>query len=222
MYSTLVFDLDGTLLNTLDDLVSAGNHALNTLGHPIHQPDQYRLMIGNGINALISRMMPPDKQDALSLQQAHSLFSDYYRVHSMDQTAPYPGVCELLKNLKDSGCRIGVLSNKSHNSVQSLVSHYFGSIFDAVAGLRDPFEAKPDPSSLLALLESLNAPLSTTLYCGDSKVDILTANRATVHSCAVLWGFRDRAELEAESPTYIVRTTDEILQIAAPAHAVPK
>ncbi len=215
MYSTIVFDLDGTLLNTLDDLAVAGNHTLTTLGCPIHQPQDYRLMVGNGIQALISRMMPQSRQDTSSLKQAQEIFTEYYKAHSIERTAPYPGIVTLLNDLKNKGYCLAVLSNKNQDNVQYLVSHYFGRLFDEVMGLREPFAPKPDPASLHALLQKLNAPAASTLFCGDSRVDVLTAKHAKLHSCAVLWGFRDREELEKESPTYMVSSANEILQIVS-------
>ncbi len=214
MYSTLVFDLDGTLINTLDDLASAGNYALRTLGYPVHKPQDYRLMVGNGISSLVSKMMPADKQDKNSLQKAYNLFVAYYSSHATDQTAPYPGICDLLQNLKEQGHSLAVLSNKNHSHTQNLVSHYFGSIFDAVVGLREPYRPKPDPGSLLSLLEQFSTAPSSALFCGDSSVDILTAKAAKLDSCAVLWGFRNQDELQADEPNYFVNSADEILKIA--------
>ncbi len=218
MYSTLIFDLDGTLLNTLGDLAAAGNHTLATLGCPTHKEEDYRLMVGNGIRVLISRMLPSDKQDPASLKEAYRLFSAYYSQHGTEQTKPYPGILDMLHVLKHKGHQLAVLSNKNHDYVQHLVPHYFGTLFDCVIGLRAPFAPKPNPGSLQALMHELHAVPSSCLFCGDSAVDIQTAKEASIASCAVLWGFRTHEELKTECPTHFVQTAQEIITLG---HSTP-
>ncbi len=213
MFSTIVFDLDGTLLNTLEDLANAGNYTLSQLSCPGYPVESFRLMVGNGIQKLIYRMLPENRRDEATLALALSLFTHYYQNHALVKTKPYPGILSLLDSLHASGIQLAVLSNKNDDMVRQISSHYFGDSMEAAWGLRPEYPPKPDPSSLLALLSSLGAQPAATLYCGDSDVDMLTANKAEIASCGVLWGFRSKEELSASGACYLANTPKDIANI---------
>ena len=213
MFSTVVFDLDGTLLNTLDDLADAGNYTLATLGFPTHPVDAYKKMVGNGMEMLIKRISPASEQDPASLHLALSIFTEYYEKHQLDQTAPYPGIYSLLQQCKKAELKTAVLSNKDDLAVSTIVRHYFDDSFDEVWGLKPQFPPKPDPLSLLSLLDQLGATKENTLYCGDSNVDMRVAKKAGITSCGVLWGFRDRKELELAGADFLAASPQELATI---------
>ena len=152
MYSAVIFDLDGTLLNTLTDLANAGNHTLEVLGFPTHAVDAYRYMVGNGIPKLIERMLPEGSRGPATQQTALSVFLRYYEAHKQDTTAPYPGILPMLHALKAAGLRLGVVSNKENTLSQEVAAHYFPGIFDAVAGHVLGTPAKPDPALVNSLI----------------------------------------------------------------------
>lgn len=212
MYRFIVFDLDGTLLDTLGDLAAAGNHTLSAMGLPTHPVDAYRKMVGNGIPKLIERMLPQHNRGQATQQLASELFDNYYSQHMQDLTAPYPGIIELLKNISAAGVILSIASNKADEYAQVIVNDYFNGFFKAVAGLKPEVPAKPEPHSVYNLLEELGAEKSETLYVGDSNVDMLTAKNAGLKACGVLWGFRDREELLEAGADFIVEDT---LQLAS-------
>ena len=146
MYSAVIFDLDGTLLNTLTDLANAGNHTLEVLGFPTHPVDAYRYLVGNGIPKLIERMLPEKNRGPATQQTALSIFLRYYEAHKQDTTAPYPGILPMLQALKGAGLRLGVVSNKENSLSQEVAAHYFPGLFDAVAGHVLGTPTKPDPA----------------------------------------------------------------------------
>lgn len=195
MYGAAIFDLDGTLLDTLRDLAEAGNHALREQGLPAYGAEEYKTMVGKGIPYLIARMTrgQPTRTEAAVTRS----FQAYYTAHMADYTAPYPGVVEMLGRLREKGLRMAVLSNKADEFVGPIVGKYFPKLFDFALGLKEGFPAKPDPASALYLVGQLGAEAERTLYIGDSDVDMLTAKAAGLPSCGVLWGFRGREELIA-------------------------
>ncbi len=203
MFQSVIFDLDGTLLDTLEDLAAAGNYTLSAMGLPTHPVDAYRQMVGNGIPNLLRRMLPEQNRGEATCALAQTLFRPYYAAHMQDYTTPYPGVVSLLAQLKERGVATGVLSNKADDFVQQIVQQYFPDLIGAALGLREDFPAKPDPSSALHLLQVLDAEPSRTLYCGDSDVDMHTAANAGIPSCGVLWGFRDEDELAGAGAAYL-------------------
>ncbi|NLW79827.1 MAG: HAD family hydrolase [Ruminococcaceae bacterium] len=217
-YNTVLFDLDGTLLNTLQDLAAAGNHALSALGLPAHPVQDYQNMVGNGIPTLIRRMLPPQHCGPATQAVALQLFQKHYTANMFQYTQPYPGIPQLLAGLRGAGVRLGVLSNKQHNLACSIVEYYFSGIFQAVAGLQPGAAPKPDPASLLALMESLHASPAATLYVGDSDVDVLTAHNAGLPACGVLWGFRTRAELESAGADTLAANPEALGKLIVPSN----
>ncbi len=194
MYTHVIFDLDGTLLNTIDDLADAGNHVCAAHGWPTHTVDEFKHMVGNGIPNLVSRFTPEGLgEDELAAALAE--FSAYYGQHKQDKTAPYPGIPALLDTLKRQGKRLAVLSNKAHALAGPVVEHYFPGVFEYVQGALPDAPLKPDPTLLRALMGQIGAKPETTLFVGDSNVDVLTGKNGGLTVCGVLWGFRDEKEL---------------------------
>lgn len=210
MYHSVIFDLDGTLLNTLDDLAAAGNHALTILGCPTHPTECYKLMVGSGVPNLVSKMLPDAQREPATQQLALSLFRNYYEKHMQDYTAPYPGIMDMLDTFKEQGIVMGVVSNKAHQFVAPIIEQYFPGYFKAYTGLKDGIPVKPDPASVIALMQELCIEPESTLYCGDSDVDMYTAHNASLTACGVLWGFRSREELEQAGADILVADAAEL------------
>lgn len=209
MYKYVIFDLDGTLLNTLEDLASAGNYALRSLNLPIHKTEEYKYFVGNGIPMLIKRMSP-DNCDEDTLKKIHDCFSEYYGKHCLDKTKPYDGISELLSKLGKDKIKIGVVTNKDHNFSVKLINDFFGSRVDIVCGRKDGTPKKPDPFLVNYEIDHFNADRKEVLYVGDSDVDMITAVNAGVDACGVLWGFRTEKELLDSGAKYIVSNPTEL------------
>lgn len=210
MYRTAIFDLDGTLLDTLQDLAAAGNHALSAMGLPTHPPQAYRTMVGSGIPSLIRRMLPAAAGGKGSFEIAKTLFENYYSAHMQDLTSPYPGIVPMLARLKEAGMVLGVFSNKADVYTKKMVEDYFPGVFNAVLGLVEGTPPKPDSAGTFRLMAELAARTESTLYIGDSDVDILTAKNAGLTSCGVSWGFRSREELELAGADHLVADAEAL------------
>lgn len=213
MFKIAIFDLDGTLLNTIDDLANACNYALKEFSFPIHEVNKYKIFVGNGIYKLVERAVPNDKRDKETVLKVLGLFTDYYNKHMMDMTKPYEGIIELLDEIKRRNIKLAVVSNKKHEFTLEIVKKYFGNKFDMVIGHRENYKEKPDPTSVLEVLEEFSIEKSNCIYVGDSNIDIITANNAGVKSVGVTWGFRDEEELSKEGATYIVNNIKELRDI---------
>ena len=209
MYSYVIFDLDGTLLNTIDDLADTGNHVCALHGWPAHPVEAYKRMVGNGIPKLVERFAPAGT-DRDTLDQAYGEFMAWYGVHKEDKTAPYPGMEGAALRLKQAGVSIAVLSNKADEMAGPVVEHYYPGVFPIVQGALPDLPTKPDPTLLYKLMERMGADPKATLFVGDSNVDIQTAKNGGLASCGVLWGFRSRQELEAEGADFLARTPEEL------------
>ena len=212
MYKHVIFDLDGTLLNTIDDLADTGNHVCALHGWPTHTVDEFKLMVGNGIPKLVERFAPQGTGKEV-LDQAYGEFMDWYGVHKEDKTAPYAGMPEVAKALREAGVSIAVLSNKADVMAGPVVEHYYPGIFPVVQGALPGLPTKPDPTLLHKLMDRLGATREDTLLVGDSNVDIRTAKNGGLTGCGVLWGFRSREELEREGADVIVSTPQELLDL---------
>lgn len=210
MYQTVIFDLDGTLLDTIEDLAGAGNYVCRQNGWPQHTTEEYRLMVGHGIPNLVSRFSPDDCRSPLLLMSTLDQFSQYYGEHSMDKTVPYAGIPELLAELKARQIRLAVCSNKADEFSQAIVKHYFPDVFDLVQGKLPELPVKPDPTGVWSILKKLGADPAATLYVGDSNVDMKTAHNAGLTACGVTWGFRSREELAGEHPRFLADTPEEL------------
>lgn len=206
MYKNVIFDLDGTLLNTIDDLADAGNWVCRRHGWPTHTVEDFKYFVGNGMARLAERFSPADQHTPEGIQAILEEFMPYYNAHKEDKTAPYPGVAGLLGRLKEAGITMAVLSNKAHSLAPAIIEGYFPGVFDFVQGALDGLPTKPDPTLLHRLMGEMGATADDTLFVGDSSVDIRTAKNGGLISCGVLWGFRTRAELEKEGADFIVDT----------------
>lgn len=212
MYGLVIFDLDGTLLNTIGDLAAAGNYALTELGFPTHSEDEYKLLVGNGIPKLVERMLPKP-HTAEDERAALEIFSDYYSKHKSDRTVAYDGMPQLVEELSSRGIICVCNTNKAHEFSGELINAAYGGVIKEVVGAGIGYPTKPDPSAALALIEKYGAEKSRTLYVGDSSVDMMTAANAGIDACGVLWGFRSREELESYSPAHIAKTPAELRKV---------
>ena len=215
MKKLVIFDLDGTLLNTIADLAQSTNHALRTLGYPTHEEAAYNFMVGNGIDKLFERALPEGEKSKENVLRVRKEFVPYYDAHNADKSRPYPGIPELLEQLQAQGLQLAVASNKYQAATRKLVARYFPEIrFAAVFGQREGINVKPDPAIVEEILSITGVSKQDVLYVGDSGVDMQTAINAGVASCGVAWGFRPRTELKGFNPDYIVEKAEEIADIA--------
>ncbi|MCR5170070.1 MAG: HAD family hydrolase [Desulfovibrio sp.] len=220
-----LFDLDGTLLDTLADLGSACNRMLAAHGWPEHPVDAYRRMIGDGFVRLVERALPPDILPSLRPGQLDRLVregKEAYSAHLKDATRPYPGMPDAVAELRARGCRLGVLSNKPDPQTRELVETFFPGCFHAVHGGRQGVPLKPDPAAALAMLGELGTDRTCTWYVGDSDVDMITARHAGLAAIGVAWGFRGEAEVAGAGAARIVRHPSELCAFAGIAPPVDK
>ncbi len=215
MYSAVVFDLDGTLLNTIDDLADSANYICNKYGFPIHEVDKYRYMVGNGNLTLTKRFLPATILSE-DVNKYYLEFIDYYKDHSAVKTAPYEGIIELLKFFKENNIKVGMLTNKTQSIAEVITKKYFGDLITDIQGNVEGIPVKPDPTGLYILLEKMGCEARETLFVGDTNIDIMTGHNGNLKACGVLWGFRDRHELEEVKAEYIVNTPEEIKKIVFP------
>ena len=180
MYRWVIFDLDGTLLNTIDDLADAGNWVCQQHGWPVHSVNEFRYMVGNGIPKLVERFTPPEHRDPETLKRVLAEFSARYDAHKEDKTAPYPGMVELIRRLDDAGVVTAVLSNKADDLAGPVVERYYPGLFTVVQGALPGVPVKPDPALLHRLMERMGADPDDTLFVGDSNVDIQTAKNGSL------------------------------------------
>lgn len=209
MYKAVIFDLDGTLLDTLRDLYNSVNHALRTFGFPERTIDEVRRFIGNGVKKLMERSTP-EGTDEETNAKCLDCFRAHYLEHMADNTAPYDGVNELIAKLREKGVRTAVVSNKLHSAVVDLCKDYFEGIEEAI-GVSVEAERKPNPVNVLKVLDALGITADECIYIGDSEVDVQTAHNAGVKCIGVTWGFRDEAELKENGADFIAHTAEEVL-----------
>ena len=207
-YTTVLFDLDGTLLDTLDDLTDAVNRTLVRYGLPERDRMEVRAFLGNGAKYLMEHAAP-----GLEPERFERLLKDYkadYDVNCRIKTAPYPGMEDLLRTLRANGVKTGIISNKPDSAVQPLYETFFADTMDIAVGEREGIRRKPAPDTVLSAMERLNATADRTLYVGDTEVDLETARRAGVDCAAVTWGFRDPEQLKAAGATMLFDTADAL------------
>ena len=213
MKKLVIFDLDGTLLDTIADLAESANYALKQLGYPTHDVETIRTFVGNGINKLLERALPPHEQTEENVMRMRSHFVPYYDVHNADLSSPYPGIVNLLEDLQAKGIQIAVASNKYQAATVKLVKQYFPNIdFVEILGQREGINVKPDPTIVFDILKKAKVSCEKTLYVGDSGVDMQTAINAGVDAVGVTWGFRPRAELESFRPMGLIDKAKELLE----------
>lgn len=206
----VIFDLDGTILDTLEDLKNSVNFALSKNGLPVRTIDEIRTFVGNGIRLLMERAVP-ENTDSSVVDRCFEDFKAHYKEHSADNTKPYEGIIALLDELKSKGVKLAVVSNKADFAVQTLVEKYFQGLFDFAVGEREGIRRKPCPDSVNEAIKVLDASPDEVVYVGDSEVDIETSRNAGVNCVAVTWGFRDKCVLESLSPEYIIDKPSQLM-----------
>ena len=209
-YKAAVFDLDGTLLDTLDDLADGVNAALAQFGYSPRTREEIRAFVGNGVRLLVARALPQGEENP-QFEEVFAYFRAYYTAHSCVKTAPYAGVLAMLASLRERGVHIAVVSNKLESAVRDLCRRYFGDLVEVAVGDLDGRPRKPAPDGVFAALHSLGVAASEAVYIGDSDVDILTAQNAALPCIAVLWGFRDRECLASAGATVFAANAEELL-----------
>lgn len=208
------FDLDGTLLDTLQDLADSGNAALERLGHEQHPIAAYRHFVGSGMSALAERILPPPANDREAASQCLEILREEYGRRWDHSTRPYDGIAAMLDELQSAGMPLSVLSNKPHDFTCLTVERFLGNwTFAHVRGVDDTTPPKPDPQGALALMDTMSADPSRCLYVGDTSIDMQTAHAAGMISVGVTWGFRDEQELRAHDAHYIIHTPSELLDL---------
>ena len=207
----IIFDLDGTLVNSLDDLAAAANHALKKYGYPSHDTEKYRYFVGDGVPKLIERALPEEKRSDDVILKVKSDFDNYYKEHYSDFTQQYEVIPELIRKLKEEGYMLAVASNKPDEFTQIIVERLFGNIFDLVVGKRPDTEKKPAPDIIFKIIEELSCSAEETVMIGDSNVDIFTAKNAGIRSVGCLWGFRTAEELKSAGADNLVSVPIDIL-----------
>ena len=208
-YKLAIFDMDGTILDTLEDLTDAVNHTLIICGYPTRSIDEVRNFVGNGIAKLIERAVP-DGCSASEIDKAYKLFLPFYQEHSSIKTKPYAGINALLHALKQAGCKTAVVSNKADPAVKVLAEQYFPGLFDIAVGEQKGIRRKPAPDEVDIVLDYLNINKKDAVYIGDSDVDVATARASSLDLIAVDWGFRSRSFLEEQNAEIIVSSPSEI------------
>lgn len=211
MYNTFIFDLDGTLLNTLDDLAASVNYALRTHGMPERTLDEVRSFVGNGVRLLMERAIPEGSANP-RFEETFATFRAYYMEHSLDTTRPYDGIPEMIHALKQRGCRLAVVSNKFYAATQELIRHFFPEITVAIGEHEaEGIRKKPAPDTVFEALRQLGVGKEKAVYVGDSDVDLQTACNSGLPCISVLWGFRNRDFLLAHGATTFISRPEELL-----------
>ena len=212
MKRLVIFDLDGTLLNTIADLAESTNYALRCCGFPEHGVEEYLYFVGNGITKLFERALPEVSRSADNISRMRTFFLEYYTEHNTDCSRPYEGIDRLLSVLSAHGVKLAVASNKYQAGTEKLIAHFFSSVpFVAILGQREGVPVKPAPDIVYEILECAGVEKGDALYVGDSGVDMQTASRAGVPGVGALWGFRSAAELLENGATYLAERPEEIL-----------
>lgn len=209
---TIIFDLDGTLLNTLADLHACFNHAIKSFGYPERTLAEIKSFVGNGIKKAIARALPENIEEEM-LNKIVDYFRIYYEEHMHELTQPYEGVIDLLKELKSKGYKIGVVSNKYDDSVKELCEYFFGNYIKVAIGESPEIRKKPEIDGVLKAIKELDSSIEKAIFVGDSDVDIMTAKNLGIPCISVLWGFRDKEFLKVSGAKIFVQEPKEIPEI---------
>lgn len=209
-FETYVFDLDGTLLETLNDLATSTNYALRTCQMPEHSVEEVRMFVGNGVKKLMERAVPDGKENPM-FEKVLSLFRSHYLEHNLDTTQPYNGIPELLSELNKRGKKLAIVSNKFDAATKDLAKHFFADTIEVAIGERENIRKKPAPDTVLEALRQLGASKSGAVYIGDSDVDIMTAKNSGLPCASVLWGFRDKDFLIRHGATFFAEKPEDLL-----------
>ncbi|MFA6870651.1 MAG: HAD family hydrolase [Bacteroidaceae bacterium] len=210
----LIFDLDGTLINSIEDLANSTNFALQQCNYPTHPTNRYPLMVGNGINKLFERALPEGEKTAANIVRMRQAFLAHYSNHNTEKSYPYEGITNLLTTLHQSGYKLAVASNKYQAGTQKIVQHFFPQIpWAEIYGQQEGVPTKPDPTIVFKIMQQTQVKKEEILYVGDSGVDMQTAYRAKVDSVGVTWGFRTKEELVENKAGFMVDRPKEILDL---------
>ena len=214
MIHCVIFDLDGTLLNTLDDLCDSTNYALKQFGYPERTLDEVRHFVGNGVKKLIERAIP-DGINNPDFEECLRVFKEHYAANMYNKTAPYDGILELLKELRLKGIHTGVVSNKFDSAVKQLCKKFFGDLVQVAIGENEEkgVRKKPAPDSVFKAMNELKVSIEEVIYAGDSETDVQTAKNAEIDCIGCAWGFRSKDILKHEGAKYIIDSPQEILKI---------
>lgn len=212
MKNTIIFDLDGTLLNTLEDLQISTNYALDKFSYPSLSIENVRNFVGNGVAKLIERAIPHGIDDP-NFDKCLEIFKQHYSQNMLNHTSPYPGIVDMLQQLQNEGYKIGVVSNKFDTAVKELCRLYFKNLIPSAIGESETIRKKPNSDGVLKAIKELNSTIDTSIYTGDSDVDILTAHNAGLKCIGVTWGFRDLNLLQKTGADYIANKPEDILEI---------
>ena len=213
MYQLAIFDLDGTLLDTIQDLCNACNHALAHFGYETHDIEACKYFVCSGIYKLIERALPEEAKDEANVLKVKAVFDAYYAAHSEDYTKPYEGILEMLESLNTKGVKCAVLTNKAQVYAKELVARQFKGLVEVVIGQREGIPTKPNPVGIHELLNTLDIAKENCIYIGDSDIDMYTAGNAQVTSVGVLWGFRTKEELVSAGAKHLANTPLELEKI---------
>ncbi len=213
MYKAVIFDLDGTLLDTITDLANSGNYVLNKLNLPTHPVDDYKSMVGHGMANLVEQMLTPTARGGSTQKMALQMFINNYGMHSSDNTAPFEGIPLLLAALRKLNIKLGVLSNKEDLITNKIVSSFFPNTFDMVCGQASNMPIKPNPAQLLTMCTMFGCDASQVLFVGDSDVDAQTAVNANTDFCGVLWGYRTKEQLFQAGAKTFASTQKELFDL---------
>lgn len=212
IFKAVIFDMDGTLLNTLSDLTDSGNHVLNKMNLKTYPEHEYKNFIGNGLKNLIIKMMPENSGET-ELKKAYDTFYACYEENKLNKTAPYSGIEKLLRELCACGVKTGIITNKPHIPACEMSEYYFKGLVELTYGAKDNIPKKPDPASLLSMINYFGVKADETLFVGDSAVDIKTAKNAGIKSCGVLWGFGKKEDIIEKGADYISKNADELRSV---------
>lgn len=214
MIKAVLFDLDGTLVNSLADLAASANYALSVMGYPTHETEKYKYFVGDGMPKLIERVLPESERTAEIHKKCLDIFMAHYSEHYVDKTYVYDGIKDLLDTLKKKGLKLAVISNKSQEPAVTVVNKLFGGgVFDIVCGKQEGYPAKPDPALTLKVINDLGVNTNESVLIGDSGMDAAAAVNAGCVGIGVLWGFRTEKELRDNGDKYIVDTPKKILEV---------
>ncbi|MBO4468588.1 MAG: HAD family hydrolase [Clostridia bacterium] len=212
MIKAVLFDLDGTLVNSLKDLADSVNFTLRQFGFAEHETEKYKMFVGDGIPKMLERALPPDC-DVNVFNKVKNVFFERYSVHFADTTVPYDGMPELITALKERGIKIAVVTNKAQNMADKVVKNAYGDVFDVISGKREGVPGKPDPTTTLMVMDELGVKPSECVFLGDSKNDVLAGFNSGAYPVGELWGFRDENELLSNNAKFIIKTPCELLKV---------
>ncbi len=211
-YDAVIFDLDGTLTDTLEDLKNSVNYALSQFGFPERNTEEIRSFVGNGVKRLIYLSVPENTPDEIS-ERCLSVFREHYNNHSCEKTKPYDGITDMLKKLKDNNVKTAVVTNKMHSAAADIVEYFFGGLIDITVGQIDGVAQKPQPDGIYKALGFLGISKEKAVYVGDSEVDCITAKNAGIPCIGVTWGFRSKEILLENGADFIAETSEELKKI---------